>query len=161
MIKLTEILKEIGAATAKVYPAGLNDQMGDIYNPEDGAVLTYQFASDSGFLYDVNVTGWQTDSGEYFLEVAFLADMELEPTNAGLAEMNRVMATVMDIVSKIIAGDKAGVIDGLSYTPFGGGSDKKGFQRDRLYRAFIGQTPWGRGAEYETTGKMVIARFKK
>ena len=124
MVKLIDILNEIGDATSKKY------NWKEVYNNgwinEPDGESEYEFKTDSGIEYGVQIR----NIGKY-LDVDFVADGSYDEVNKG--EVFSVMATIVDIIKSIV--DKGG-IKGIRYIAKSKGNDA-GIARDRLYRIYI------------------------
>lgn len=178
-MKLTQILKEIGESSSTPYSYQQKEKHGNIYDPNNDALVVYQFKTEKNkegdsITYDVVVNGKRNEAGEYFLDVEYLADGSYEMTNLG--KPFKIMATVVEIVNKVVEGDKDGVIDGIIYGPtekeeeevdidYMAGSQPSQEpvnQRDMLYRAFISKAlkKVGKKVEFSEEQGDIIARFK-
>jgi len=124
MIKLTDILLEIGDATSSKYPWKLIYNEKDIYAPD--GYREYEFSTESDLTYGVQITNISN-----YLDIDFVADGSYDEVNKG--ELFKVMATITDIILSII---KKGNILGIRYNPKAKGSDF-GQKRDKLYKVYI------------------------
>lgn len=145
MIKLVNILHEIGDATSKKYKWKKVYSEGNISKPDGYA--EYEFTTDSDLEYGVQIRNRMK-----FLDVDFVADDSYDEVNKG--EIFNVMATIADIIKSII--DKGG-INGIRYEAKSKGSDM-GISRDRLYRLYISKAfP---NVEFVQQGGTIFAIFK-
>ena len=164
MIKLGDILKEIGENTAKPYPVRAVELQEDLSK--------YAFETDSGLTYRVVIAktivdfDWQGNLGnEVAYDVSFavvnFGEKDKELTKRGVVNMDydaevndpknlfRVMATVIDVTKKEIKEDET--LNGKKVTaiymtpsktkkdPESGETvyDPADYRRYKLYRAFI------------------------
>lgn len=149
MIKLLDLLNEVGEGTATKYQwnfKGKHDT-GDIVH------LDYEFVTDTNTNYFVKLTVSLYDEGQYEMMIAFgtgksaikkaLGDKKPFATVVNKGELYRVMATVMDIVKDGIAKcNQDGLpIKYLIFKPEQEKETKSGFiqsdQRLKLYKAYI------------------------
>lgn len=173
MIKLTDILREVGEGTSATYDYDVTQDSGDIYDPDSiDSTLVYSFETEKGTKYDVVVNGLQAeDSDDYYLDVEFLADSEYKATGEG--KPLKIMSTVVAIMKEIIAGDEKNVVDGIVYSPVEKISDQDFWnpdyeqpeednQRDKMYRRFIttAAKQVGRKVEFSSMDGAVLAKFK-
>ena len=169
MIKLKDILKEVGEATSATYPYKITQDSGDIYDPNSvDSTLVYSFETEQGTKYDVVINGMQAeDSNEYYLDVEFLADSEYRATGEG--KPLRIMSTVVAIMREVVEGDKNQVIDGIVYSPVEKISDRDFWnpdyqepeednQRDQMYRRFITKATRGK-VSFSNQDGVVLAKF--
>lgn len=151
MILLTDLLKEVGEGTAKLYK--WEELSGDDWN------IRVNFTTDAETEYYVDMERFT--SGPPFppnlpsLQVVFLAQPAgtYEPSDeivVNRGEMYRVMATIADIVKHYIKDAKL-----IVYTPGKKSGESFGTQRDKLYKAFI--TKALPGTEFKQVRDAIVA----
>ena len=139
MIKLTNILLEIGEGTAKPYKYKLTRTESD---PDFGDYFRlYEFVTDLDTHYEVSFTieeDYSKDEAWEFMNIEFGVDEKdgggvsyKVETNKG--EVFRVMATIVDITKKILKERKN--IKTLTFT--GSKEDDDDNRRNKLYMAYI------------------------
>ena len=151
MIRLTDLLKEIGEGTSKPYKW---EQLSS-----DEWETRVSFTTDIGTDYQVNLeyfeSSFQFAKGLHGIALEFLAKPEDEyefsntiVTNKG--ELYRVMATISNILQHYLKDNKV-----ITYSPEKKPGENFGKQRDALYKAFIAKKfP---NAEFKQIGEMIIA----
>jgi hypothetical protein len=124
MIKLINLLSEVGDATSKPYRS-------DLYNIS-GDTKVYGFTTDKGTMYTVELV--QATDKNNILDVSFYPVDEEDPdkedftVNTNKGELYRVMSTVVDIVRKNL--EKHPEIKELEFTP-------TSLTRSSLYISYI------------------------
>ena len=152
MIKLINLLKEVGEATSQIYPWKISST--------EGETIYYTFQTNSDLDYKVSISYFEYDDyGTYIpaIDVAFAVKTDKEFSTSALTnkgELYSIMATVVDIIKNYIS--KNSNIKIIIYTP-----EKKdknfGKQRNKLYSAFVkNQIP---GATIEEFYDDVIIRI--
>lgn len=149
MIKLIDILSEVGEGTAPKYSWTFE---GD-YDTTGILNLDYEFVTDSHTRYFVKLTVAQYKGDEYEMMVAFgvgrsaikkaFGDKSPFTKIVNKGELYRVMATVVDIVKDGIkrCAEKDMKIKYLLFKPEKEKETKKGYitndQRNALYKAYV------------------------
>jgi hypothetical protein len=124
MIKLVDLLREVGDATAKPYRSDLFTVSQD--------TKVYGFTTDKGTMYTVELV--QSTDKNNILDVSFYPVDEEDPdkedftVNTNKGELYRVMSTVVDIVKKNL--QKHPEIEELEFTP-------TSLTRSSLYISYI------------------------
>jgi len=149
MIKLMDILTEVGEGTAPKYDWTFKGE----HATSDITNLDYQFITDSGTNYFVKLTVAHYDQDEYEMMAAFgvgksaakkaVGDKSPFTKVVNKGELYRVMATVVDIVRNGIkrCADKDMIVRYLIFKPEREKETKQGYttsdQRTRLYKAYL------------------------
>ena len=150
MIKLTNILQEIGDSTAKPYPFHIKSSY--------KRIITYGFESEH-FPYTVWLASFAGDK-ENQMTVVFFVNYDVHPegdsvvTNKG--ELYRVMATISAIIRTELS--KRPEVDTLKFSP----SKKRGddTSRENLYLKYISQAYPNAEISRDGEDLHVIVKFK-
>lgn len=155
MIKLKNILKEIGEATTKPYPWKKASKKED--------VVFFTFMTDQGTIYKVALDNYiyedfHEGNKEYpAIEVSFgIKEKGKYSTTAvsNKGEIYRVMSTIVDIIKDYLK--RNNTIKAIIYTPIKK-EDDTGYKRNNLYMAFIKkQIP---GVKFEDSYGSVIVKI--
>jgi hypothetical protein len=149
MIRLTDLLKEVGEGTAKPYEYSVEF--------EDNMEVNYNFQTDSGLKYDLLLRQIPPSRDEHRLIISFktqTGDYE-DLTNKG--EQFRIMATIVDAVKKYLV--KFPKISYISFMPSKEtGNDNR---RANLYKAYITNQIPGADVSIKSDGKYIVKLPKK
>ena len=142
MIKLTDILKEVGEASSKPYDYKIEH--------EDTNEIFYTFKTDSGLDYVINIEQLHPvrSSKDVKLSIAFrtVDGSYEEVTNRG--EQFRIMATVVAAVKEYLA--KVPNVTEIIFYP--SKADQGDIRRANLYKAYIQKQIPGSAVKSYATG---------
>jgi hypothetical protein len=149
MIKLTNILKEIGEASAKPYKYTTE------YEEDDE--IQYNFTTDSGLNYDISIAHYAINCNKIRLIVAFKPANSSYDTVTNKNEQYRIMATVVNAVKKYLL--KVPKAVEISFTP--SKADENDMRRANLYKAYIAKQLPGSKIEIFSDGRYIVELPKK
>ena len=149
MIKLKDILKEVGEGTAKPYEYSVEF--------EDDQEVTYNFKTDSGLKYDLHLFQAPRSRTNHRLVVAFKTQTGNYEDLTNKGEQFRIMATVVDAIKKYLV--KAPKVSDISFTPAKeAGNDNR---RANLYKAYITKQLPGSKVNILSDGMYIVELPKK
>ena len=126
MIKLTDVLNEIGDASAKPYKYKVADE---IPNEE----IVYEFTTKSKLKYVINIAHYEINRNKTRLMVAFKPTTGNYDTITNKGEHFNIMATVVAAVKEYLA--KVPKATEISFTP--SKADENDDRRAKLYKAYV------------------------
>ena len=155
MIKLKDILAEVGEATAKPYKYKVDFEETDPGYEE----IQYEFKTDSGLDYSINIAQTKPlrNKEDVRLIVAYKTKSGTYNTDTNKGEQFRIMATVVAAVKEYLA--KAPNATEISFTP--SKADEGDLRRANLYKAYITKQIPGSTLRIFGDGRYVVELPKK
>ena len=144
MIKLRDILKEVGEGTAKPYKYSVDY--------EEDKAIRYKFKTDSKIEYIINIGQYLVTRNKVRLIVAFKTKTGDYDTITNKGEQFRIMATVVAAVKEYLA--KVPNAVEISFTP---SKETEGDdRRANLYKAYITKQLPGSKIEIFSDGRYIV-----
>ena len=148
MIKLTEILKEIGEASIKPYKFKISKDT----RPDDGTFVAYTFITDSRLEYELGILEYKLSSKKMRLIVAFKPITGTYDTLTNRNEQFRIMATVVAVIKTHIT--TVPNVTEISFTP--SKADEGDERRVSLYKAYIKKQIPGAKIHIYSDGRYIV-----
>lgn len=150
MIKLRDILKEVGEGTATPYKYKITYK-------DPGEEIQYEFTTDSKLKYEISIAHHPITRNKTRLIIAFKAITGNYDTITNKGEQFKIMSTVVAAVKEYIAQVPNAVE--LSFTP---SKETEGDdRRANLYKAYIAKQLPGSKIEIFSDGRYVVELPKK
>lgn len=152
MIKLKDLISEIGEASAKPYDYRVT------YD-DPGVEIHYEFTTDSKLKYEIKIAQFipNVRKKEVRLAVAFKPEGKTYYTITNKGEQFRIMATVVAAVKDYLA--KVPKAVEISFTP--SKADEGDMRRANFYKAYIKKQIPGSNIEVFSDGRYIVELPKK
>ena len=144
MIKLRDILKEVGEASSKPYKYSVDY--------EEDKTIRYKFKTDSKIEYIINIAQYPVTRNKVRLIVAFKTKTGDYDTITNKGEHFRIMSTVVTAVKEYLS--KVPKAVEISFTP---SKETEGDERRaNLYKAYIAKQLPGSKIEVYSDGRYIV-----